>query len=128
MKKSSQIATIPTLEAYKSATTVEANANKITKWLQKAVEKCTEEVSLKPYTYWWNDTLSDFQRWIKCIDCQVHRHGNHHDNAELVAERNHLRKLHKVYIFQCKERAWKEFVNRDRPWGRLYKIMMKTTD
>jgi hypothetical protein len=98
-KLKKQIAPIPVLEAYKSAASVETNANKKTKWLQKAWEDCTEEMPLKAYIYWWNDTLSDFQRRIKCINRQIHRHGNHHDSAELVAERNRLRKLYRVHKF-----------------------------
>lgn len=117
---------VPTLMEYSDQGCTIENANKITKWLSQAVKECTTEVEYKSHTYWWTEELEKQRLQLKNITRKISRSADPNSTKILRNEKRALKQTYRNTIRRTKAEAWKDFINRDRPWGKPYKVVISS--
>lgn len=123
-----QLSTIPQIKECKSPEDAEINADIITNWLSNAVKNSTTTEEYKSTTYWWNENLEAQRIKLKQINRKIERCKNNNQLLVLKREQQEQRVLHKINIKKAKVEAWKNLINKDRPWGKPYKTIIKNPE
>lgn len=116
---------LPTFRKEDTKESAEENAQILTQWLQEAVKAATTETPCPSNTYWWNKELSATQKKLKTLGRQIHRCTNRDRLLELNNQKRTLRKMYRLEIRSSKEKCWRDFVNRTKPWGKPYKVVVE---
>lgn len=118
--------TIPTIKKATSVEDVKNNARSITEYLSDIVEYCIHEVTRNTNLKWWNSVLSAIHHELKKIRRLYFRTGN--QNVHIRNKIKNLRKKLRLEIKKAKRSASREFIPTDQPWGKPYRILIKTRD
>jgi hypothetical protein len=113
------------LKSCHSAIHVNENAKTITTWLEFAVESSTTLKTASKESPWWNEELSWMQGELKNLNRQIRRCKDTDRVTGMTEAKAALRRKYNAEIFASKERAWKDFITRDQPWGMPYKLNTK---
>jgi len=113
----SQIEETPVLLKYDSPENVNKNAAIITSWLSKATKEATIEQDVKDKIYWWKEELAILQCQIRILAKQISRCKDAEAKKALNAKKKDMMKAYKLAIADCKNKAFRDFINSEKPWG-----------
>jgi len=117
----------PELAPYCNKTSTNRNATTITKWLSETIEHCTTLDTKKQGATWWTPELAERKKELTQMMTRLRRRQptDPAERALLKSTINLKKQEYRKMILNAKEEEWRQFVTRNRAWGRPYKSIVK---